>query len=700
MNKINYQHRNLNVYWIGALAILIALASPWFDLSVSNHSFVKTYIAGIGIGILVLMSLWIKRQEAQTTFHISIIKTTWLSLFVLGTLSVFWSSNADFTITKWFIWFTVLCSFVVGYHLKLNEETFIKLSWGLIFAAFVIAGIGVLQYLFDPFTLTQAAKPASTFGNRNMTTQPIVLIWPLVLFLLFSDKIQNKQVWLLSIMTALMMAFVFYTKTRSSWLSIVGEIILIAGFLLIKRKELRRWISWNSTKTKAVLFSLFLFIIMLNLSSNGWTPFWGGVSNAVASIGADTVATGNPRYNIWGVAIDMIKASPFFGTGLGTWFHNEMQGGFGTWNVSSYQRVHNDTLELGVELGLVGILLLFISVISLTIGSLKIINKDHKIPALFYVMILIALSGSFVQMQFSFPYQLAMPAFLLGLYIGLIAKKSEEFIKPLKLITLKTSAYYHQTIKTSWLVMMIITSAIYIDWVNAYSKLNQINLKQQFDQIENNIPTIYHLEFQNLLGFLSQSYIKHGGFATVIEIEENTLRYWPDSNRSLYRYGHALMTQKRFTDGLNVAKHLKSVAIRGNYIGHILELQLYQKTNQLSKYLQAFLQFKDTDEKLLALSNTSYRFLIELSMYLKETQQYTPDLYEKYKQYHGHICSAENTIATWYATRKKYKEAQIHADIIANYGETCLDPRTAKILKKNSTSKNKSGVINPNKKKQ
>ncbi|MBW5291108.1 MAG: hypothetical protein Rsou_0778 [Candidatus Ruthia sp. Asou_11_S2] len=42
--------------------------------------------------------------------------------------------------------------------------------------------------LFDPFSLTQAAVPApSTFGNKNMATQPIILILPLSLFLFFSD---------------------------------------------------------------------------------------------------------------------------------------------------------------------------------------------------------------------------------------------------------------------------------------------------------------------------------------------------------------------------------------------------------------------------------------------------------------------------------------------------------------------------------
>lgn len=684
MNKINYQHQNLNIYWVGALAILIAVAAPWFDLSVSNHSFVKTYIAGIGVGILAIISLWIKQGTKQTTFHISAIKTALLSVFILGTLSVFWSTNVDFTITKWFIWFTILCSFVVGYNLKLDEETFIKLVWGLLFAAFLVAAIGILQYLFDPFSLTQAQKPASTFGNKNMTTQPIVLIWPLALFLLFSNKIQNKQAWLLSILTALMMVFVIYTKTRSSWLSIIAEIVLIVGFLLIKRKELRNWISWNSTKTKAVLFSLVLFFIMINLSDQGWTSFGDSVGNTINSIVVN-VEEGNARFNMWNIALDMVQASPLFGTGLGTWFHNEIQGGLGAWNVNNFQRVHNDVLELGVEVGLVGVLLFLVSVVMLVIGNLKIINKAQKPIALFYFMIFVALAGSFVQMQFSFPYQLAMPAFLFGLYTGLISKKSEDFIKPLKLITLKTSNYYHHTVKALWLVMMMITTAIYIDWMNTYSGLNQINIKHKFSQIDKIIPTVYHLELQNLLGFLSQAYLKNNDYDAVINIEENILRYWPNANASLYRYGYALIMKKRYTEAIKVSNHLKSVAVTGNFIGHILELQIYQRTGQLDEYLRAFIQFKDIDEELLAPSPTSYRFLVSLSLYLKGTQKHTLDLYEKYNKYHRYDCRIENVIMRWYIINNKYQEAKDNVGVMLKEGgASCLDPKIAKALKQNT----------------
>ena len=679
MKKINYQHKGLNVHLISALAILTAIASPWFDLSVSNHSFVKTYVAGIGAIILVLISLWVKRNESHTNFHISAVKASLLALFALGTLSVFWSVNVDFTITKWMIWFTILCAFVVGYHLKLDDKTIMKLCWGLLISTLVVAGIGILQYLFDPFTLTQAASPSSTFGNKNMATQPIVLILPLALFVLSSNQTTNKQAWIVATIASLMLIFIFYAHTRASWVSIIIENILIAGFLLLKRKTLSEWISWNPTKTKASLFALGLFLLMVNFDKDGFNWFLDGVISAAGG----AKSSGNVRFDIWAITISMIKASPLFGSGLGTWFHNEMQGGFDTWNVNSYQRAHNDVLEIGAEVGLVGIGLFLISVVSIIIAGIKIINQGTKVFALFFLLILVALSGSFVQMQFSFPYQLAMPALLFGLYTGMIAKHSENFIKPLKLIKRKTSNIYHQSIKVFWLILLVVVSSIYIEWINTYSTLNKINLNGKFDQIEKNIPSIYHLELQNMLGFLSQAYFKSARYDVVIIVEENILRHWPNANHSLYRYAHALKAKKRINDALKVVQHFKKVAEPGNYKGHILELQIYRQTKQFKKYRKAFDEFKNADEKLLSLSVNSYKFLIFSSFYLQDLSQYTQGLYDKYDKYHPYQCSMESSMASFYTNKKQYKKARKHVDtILASKNSKCLNPAIVKTLEK------------------
>ena len=149
-------------------------------------------------------------------------------------------------------------------------------------------------------------------------------------------------------------------------------------------------------------------------------------------------------------------------------------------------------------------------------------------------------------MQLSFPYQLAMPAMLLGLYIGFIAKRSEVFIQPLKTISLKTTKTYHQSLKAFWLILILVVSAIYIQWIDTYSTLNNLNKRQKLHLLERAIPPIYHLDLQNILGVLGNAYKNDGKYDAVIELEEQVLKYWPNSNASLYRYAYALMKKKHY----------------------------------------------------------------------------------------------------------------------------------------------------------
>lgn len=679
MKKFNTQQKSISVYSVIILSIWVAIASPWFDLSVSNHSFVKTYVAGIGIGILAVISLWIQNKNNKTVFNLSYLKLSWLSLFLLGTLSVFWSVNVDFTITKWMIWFTIFCSFIVGYHLKLDNKILIKLSWGLLIAAFVVALIGILQYLFDPFTLTQAAKPASTFGNKNMTTQPIVLIWPIALFLLFSNQIKANSVWVLTLITSLMMVFIFYTKTRSSWLSIIGEIILISGFLVIKRHRLKEWISWDSNKTKAVLVSVVLFAIMINFNDKGFHFFSEQAQATFDGAGG----SGKTRFIIWEVAIDMIKSSPIFGTGLGSWFQNEMQGGFGVHNVMSYQRVHNDFLEVGVETGTIGMILLLIAALITTLVVFKIIHKDNKSNMWFYFLLWVGLSGSFVQMQFSFPYQLAMPSMLLGLYLGFIAKRSEEFIQPVKAFSFKTSKAYYYSVRVFWVVLMIVVSSIYMQWANTYSHLNHLNSTGKIEKLHTAVPPIYHLELQNIFGFLGTAYLKASRYDTVVKIEEQALKYWPDANGSLYRYSFTLMKKKHYHKALEVAKHLQKVSGRGYYKGHFMEMEIYKLQGKNKKFMQTFKNVLNEDKKLLSLEPKTYELLLQFSLSNYNLYKYSEQIYKNYVKNHPYNCRVENNIASYYVVHKKYQKAKQHVDIIQNSNnKKCLKTGIIETLKK------------------
>ncbi|MBW5288693.1 MAG: hypothetical protein Rpha_0955 [Candidatus Ruthia sp. Apha_13_S6] len=75
--------------------------------------------------------------------------------------------------------------------------------------------------------------------------------------------------------------------------------------------------------------------------------------------------------------------------------HNEMVKGFHTIGTIDYQRVHNDLLELLVELGLFGVVL-FILVVFFLIQAVIRCAKNQQKNALFYILSLIGILASFV----------------------------------------------------------------------------------------------------------------------------------------------------------------------------------------------------------------------------------------------------------------------------------------------------------------
>ena len=186
-------NNTLNVFWVGVLLIALAVAAPWFNLTVSSPELVKSYIASFGISLLMFLSLYYKCNNSEVNLKINYIKLTLFLLFIFGTLSTLWSINFDFSVSKWLLLLIAAFSFVLALNLSIENNSLIKLSWGLIITAGVIAVIGILQYLLDPFNLAQNSAPASTFGNRNIAIQPIILILPLSIFLLLSKQVQNSK---------------------------------------------------------------------------------------------------------------------------------------------------------------------------------------------------------------------------------------------------------------------------------------------------------------------------------------------------------------------------------------------------------------------------------------------------------------------------------------------------------------------------
>jgi len=689
MSKIKSTYNNeggvLNIKWLAFFLIALAITAPWFNTSIANHSFVKSYIAVIGSGILFLITLYLNHKSITKEWRLSPIKVTSLCLFIFGFLSIFWSSNFDFSVTKLLLWFGAFFSFIVGLNLSINKDYLNKVAWFLLLSASIVSIVGILQYLFDPFAvliLKQAAMPASTFGNKNMAAQPIILVLPLAGYLFFSKLNSEKSAWLLATITSLLISFLFYTTARAAWLAVSIEIILISAYIIINRKKIKEWCDWDRNKRNACIFGVLLTLLLVNLSSDGFTNFLSIATETTDSVVMSAQNSNSSRYQIWQTALNMIADSPLIGTGLGTYPHNLGTEGYATGIVVNFTRVHNDLLELAVELGLVGITIFLTMIISIIASVVSILKRTETETHYFYYLLLVALIGSFVNLQFSFPYQMAVPLVLFGLFSGMIAKQYDAVNGSHKLLTLQIKPTIKKFIFGFWLSLFSIIVVIYASWINMYDKLSELNDKGQYRNISIVETPIYHLDLQNLLSMVSNKYYSVGDLNNSALIDDQILVRWPNHPTTLFRRGYAEQKYGSNTKALEYATTLEKVEVGGLYGSKIIQMSVQLSLKQMDEFLQTYNTLLLKPEKLLAVNSNTYHFLLFFTLGVEELSKHAPQLYDKYNEHHGYSCVVENNIAIHHYNNGKYKKSAEHMQIIIDKDNLdCTHPVLLKLLK-------------------
>jgi len=689
MPKVKSTHNNesgvLNVKWLAFFLIALAIAAPWFDTSMANHAFTKSYVAIIGSGIIFCLTLFYNFSNPNATWKVNHIKITLLSLLCFGALSLFWSVNFDFSVSKLLLWLGVFFCFMIGLSLPKDNDNLIKIAWSLIIAGGVISIIGILQHLFDPFTLTQTAKPASTFGNKNMATQTLALMLPLSVFLLLSKQVQGFKVWGLTTLISLILVYVIYTTTRAVWVSISVEIVLVLAYLIFNKRRFKQWFDWNPNKRNASLFAVVLVLTLIHLSADGFVNFLTIGSDAFDSIVDRANNTSSSRYLIWQTALNMVYDTPLLGSGIGTYAHNLGNEGYATAKVVGYQRVHNDLLELAVGLGLAGIALFSAVVIAILASIIKILKKTEGDTNHFYYLLFVALAGSFVNMQFSFPYQMAVPLVLFGLYVGMIAKQYDIISTPYHIF--KISRNWRKAFFGFWLIVFAVVCAIYASWINMYFQLDNSNLKAEFEDLSIVETPIYHRDIQTFLSRQSGYYFKINNIKSSSLIDDQILKHWPNHLTSLYRKSSGAQKMGNNNEALKYAKMLKKVSPKGLFISNIIELLVYNSIGDKDKFLQTYNELLSKPEHLLSIDKNTYHFLLFFTIGVDELSEHPPILYEKYIKHHGYSCEVENNFSIYLFNEEQFESSAQHVTQVLSKDDGCLNPQLIQLL-------NEKGLIN------
>ncbi|MRX27167.1 O-antigen ligase family protein [Kangiella sp. HZ709] len=417
-------------YFIGLLLPLAVILAPSNQANLAEHMFTKAFAAQILIVLGAAAYLLLNRKNSlRVSLHpLAIILYI---TFMLGFASTFWSDNHGFAINQLAKWSAGLTLAFLVFQIrdKSNQRLILQL---FVVGALLLASIGIIQYLLQVDIVKQAAKPASTFANKNMAAQIAVLTWPIGVYLFVTDTAKNsKWLFLNAITSSLLLVFIFYTQTQAAWLSVIGQLLLLSLVFLLLKVVKKDVPTLSKQHKKHGVIAIIILLVLINVSNDGVKPFWEKIQQ-----GADKVVTrasniegeqSTIRFQLWDGTLEMAKSRPVYGIGLGNYYHHSAS--FSNGRTHTIRSSHNDYLQTLAELGFSSSILMISSWILLGFLFFRFLFKEGW-TGLKELSLIIAIGGMAITSMFSFPLQLQTPILIITTYIAIILASAKPYVLP------------------------------------------------------------------------------------------------------------------------------------------------------------------------------------------------------------------------------------------------------------------------------
>lgn len=304
-----------------------------------------------------------------------------------------------------------------------------------------------IAYIYAPFfTLDNAfseifnrSRLFQGFGaNVNITAFSVIYKIPFFIFSIMQLKKLKFISYLLSLFVFASIIFISGTlnSTRGAILtytSLAPILIIIAVIIFIKSKNYK-FLILSSIYSLSVLLSFPLNVLL----ADSYKVTQSSITNRISSLNAlvdnevklDESLT--QRTNFYKQALNTIKNNPIFGVGIGNWKIKSID--TNKENIVGYvvpYHVHNDYLEIGAEIGLVGLgiylFILFLSFKETVINFTKSIFTSSALKQNYLEVILISvfLFIWILDSNFNFPFHRPIELINLILLLAYLNSKSE-----------------------------------------------------------------------------------------------------------------------------------------------------------------------------------------------------------------------------------------------------------------------------------
>ena len=425
-----------------ALSVLLA-AFPFAASTdhASDPEAYKTLWVGVGFTLVLVWWQW-GGSSSGNRWDVPRLARPLALMTVWVVATGVWATNRHAAVASATPWLFGLIGFVLVFNCFASTVDRRRLLDCMYAGAVAIALLGAAQQLFYVEWVVQGpARPAATFGNKNMLMHYLVLAAPLGLGLL-SVASNPLRIWAIALGLAVIYVVFAYTMTRAALLA--GTVQLCLWLIWRTWCALRdrpRSADWR--RIAAVVVATILFIGAAHLER-------GALADPLAILGArldaalvelesqpqskpavdakgtatSTLGSVQIRFLLWRDTLVMISDNPFLGVGIGNWHvQYPRYGNLPTDGTRLYPVVHahNGWLELVAETGIVGFgLLAWILVVATTSARSAFASNEDERPIV--VALCLGLLGIGITAGFSFSLQLTTPLLMIMTYLALLVR--------------------------------------------------------------------------------------------------------------------------------------------------------------------------------------------------------------------------------------------------------------------------------------
>jgi len=432
MHKFNRAFQTENIFSAYPLYVLvISIGTFLLPFIYAESLFHKTSLPKFSFNAfisIIAFFTWLTpllKQKKITHLYTNKLFFLLLVIFIFLSLSTIWS---DFNGTYQLEIINFACLLLLTFtcmQIKKTEYIQLILVSSVAGGAFSTIIAFIQAWGWNPLNYGIPAFPASSFINKNHFANYIDLLIPTsFVLLIISKNIISK--WINAIFISVLFSFIIFSHTRASWISLLVVLTLISYFA---HKH-----SWLQNKFKAIKPSIILSIILLSLilinspspqlkESTRFENLYASFSETKTTI----ESSASLRLNAYKNALKIIKENPTLGTGLGSFYITFRPYSYNaaekTFLKPNFLVLHNDPLQIIVELGLLGGFLCFSFAFLLlfktyqTLNLTPVLNNNKNI---LYLGLFLAIISSILHSFLSFPLHLPASSLLLFVFTGLL----------------------------------------------------------------------------------------------------------------------------------------------------------------------------------------------------------------------------------------------------------------------------------------